>query len=537
MILGAIGLALAVAPIVGAQLAIEHSTRKHAETVTDAVAEEFVANAARVIGSGLNAINLLSLEGVSACDGRALARMRTVTTSVLPVKVAAVVDADGSIRCNQFGSADTIEALSPRQAIAGGNASLRLVRLRSTGSKALMVERALDGGGGLAAFISDEAIDANMLPPVFKDSLVGTLRLIDGAAITHFQPSDVTSRDAAANDPISAEAHSLRFPIAMNLTIPFRVFENRSSELLAYARIGGGIASTLIFALLVYLLRGPPVEIARLREAHARGEFVPYYQPLIDIGSGRLVGCEVLMRWVKPNGTVIEPDSFILLAESSGLAVSMTRSLMRAVRDDLDHAFGARPRLKININLFNDHFVRLKTVRDIVGIFGGASVSFSQLVFELTERLPLRDVRRARVVIRELQALGARVALDDAGAGHGGLAYLHHLGVDMVKIDRLFIETIGVGKTAAPIVNSLIKLGHDLGMEVVAEGVETFEQLDYLRRHGADSAQGFLFSPPLPARAFLDLVETMEPVGRDLAAGPAPLPASRRDQPAAVPAA
>ena len=270
-------------------------------------------------------------------------------------------------------------------------------------------------------------------------------------------------------------------------------------------------------ALLIYLLRRPPNDIARMVEAETRGEFVPYYQPVIDIVTGRLVGCEVLVRWVKPDGTVVMPNAFIHLAESSGLAAAMTLSVMSSVRKDLNRAFGARPHLTIAINLFNAHFARLRTASDVERTFRGAAIAPSQLIFELTERLPLRSVARARVVIRQLQAMGARVALDDAGTGHSGLAHLQQLGVDIVKIDKFFVDSIGAGGTAAPIVDSLIRLGHDLGMEVVAEGVETFEQLDYLRGHGCDQAQGYLFSPPLQARAFLDLVEAMEPLGGDAA--------------------
>ena len=533
---------LAVAPIAVTQLLIAQSTHDHARETVREVAEDFVTWSEYAIDRGMQAVDTLALGGISGCGSGDLALMRRTVTSIVAVKEVALVDGDGNPVCNQFGATDAVTSLAPVQPLDDRRASLRYVRLQSTGSIAVMVTRSLPSGHQIAAFVSADAIARGTVPKRLRAHAAGVLKLANGATIGSLHPRDGNVRNVAFTEPgaanvrpprwpdsvgpavgemITADVSSARLPIAMHLAVPYRIFEAANSDLLFYARLGGGLASTLIFALLVYLLRGPPVEIARLREAQARGEFVPYYQPVIDVGTGRLVGCEVLIRWAKPNGAVIEPDSFIRLAESSGLAVPMTRALMHRVREDLDHAFGARRQLKISINLFNDHFARLKTVRDIEGIFSGASVGFDQLVFELTERQPLRDIQRARVIIRELQALGARVALDDAGAGHGGLAYLHQLGVDAVKIDRLFVETIGAGKTAAPIVDSLIKLGHDLHMEVVAEGVETFEQLDYLRRHGADSAQGYLFSPPLPARAFLDLVETMEPVRRGEAMRPA----------------
>jgi sensor c-di-GMP phosphodiesterase-like protein len=162
--------------------------------------------------------------------------------------------------------------------------------------------------------------------------------------------------------------------------------------------------------------------------------------------------------------------------------------------------------------LFDDHFESLRIIRDIETIFGRSQIAYKQVTLEITERQPLANIDRARVVIRRLQELGARVALDDAGTGHGGLAYLQQLGIDVIKIDKLFIDTIDTNDSPSPILDSLIKLGQELGKELVAEGVEAMEQVDYLRSRGVTAAQGFLFAPPLPARAFLDLVAAMDPI-------------------------
>jgi sensor c-di-GMP phosphodiesterase-like protein len=281
-------------------------------------------------------------------------------------------------------------------------------------------------------------------------------------------------------------------------------------QALGYA---GGIAiAGVIIALIVYSFSRPRSAAAEMREAMERGEFIPYYQPVVNIRTGRLIGCEVLMRRQPPEGPIIPPGMFIALAESTGLALPMTRKLMENVRDDLNAAYGERPHLSLSVNLFDDHFESLRIVRDIETIFGGSQIAFRQITLEITERQPLANIDRARVVIRRLQELGSRVALDDAGTGHGGLAYLQQLGIDVIKIDKLFIDTIDAGDHPSPILDSLIKLGQELGMELVAEGVEAVEQVAYLRSRGVTAAQGFLFAPPLPARAFLDLVAAMDPV-------------------------
>jgi sensor c-di-GMP phosphodiesterase-like protein len=249
-----------------------------------------------------------------------------------------------------------------------------------------------------------------------------------------------------------------------------------------------------------------------MRDAMERGAFIPYYQPVVNIRTGRLMGCEVLMRRREPDGSIIPPSMFIALAESTGLALPMTRILMERVRDDLNAVSGARRHLSLSVNLFDDHFESLRIIRDIETIFGRSQIAYKQVTLEITERQPLANIDRARVVIRRLQELGARVALDDAGTGHGGLAYLQQLGIDVIKIDKLFIDTIDTNDSPSPILDSLIKLGQELGKELVAEGVEAMEQVDYLRSRGVTAAQGFLFAPPLPARAFLDLVAAMDPI-------------------------
>jgi sensor c-di-GMP phosphodiesterase-like protein len=364
---------------------------------------------------------------------------------------------------------------------------------------------------GLSAIVSGDALTADVLPRFLRNVAVGSVNLAGNSLVAGFQPAEQPAR-SQNHAAVEARLDSSRYPIGVTSAAPLSAFSAQVGELFTYAQYGSILLSAMVFGLFVYVLRGPPVEIARLREAVRRGEIVPYYQPMVDLRSGRLVGCEVLMRWCRADGTVTGPDEFVRTAEATDLAWPMTLDLMRQVRADLESTFGPRRALKISINLFNAHFGGLRTVNDVRQAFGGSAIAYDQLVFELTEREPLRNIDRAQVVIRRLQELGARVALDDAGTGHSGLAYLHQLGVDVVKIDKLFVDSIAENQTPTPNIDSLIRLGHALRMQVVAEGVETFRQLDYLREHGADIAQGYLFSPPLPARAFLDLVGAMEPL-------------------------
>ncbi|MCR9282398.1 MAG: EAL domain-containing protein [Rhodobacteraceae bacterium] len=237
------------------------------------------------------------------------------------------------------------------------------------------------------------------------------------------------------------------------------------------------------------------------------GEFIPYYQPVMDIESGRLRGCEILMRWRRPNGMIVSPGQFMAYAENNGHIFDMTRHMMRVSSEEIGDLYGDNPDLKLSINLFAGHFLDREIISDIRSIFEKSRISFQQIVVEVTERHPLEDMEFARKIIAELQALGVRVALDDVGTGHGGMAYLQKLGVDIIKIDKMFIDTIGSDDNSTTIVDSMVELADNLGMGIIAEGVEMEEQIDRLLELGVTAAQGYFFAAPMPADEFIAFAE------------------------------
>jgi EAL domain-containing protein (putative c-di-GMP-specific phosphodiesterase class I) len=203
------------------------------------------------------------------------------------------------------------------------------------------------------------------------------------------------------------------------------------------------------------------------------------------------------------------PGTFIDYAEITGLAIPMTLALMQQVRNDLADLCLEMPDTKISINLFAGHFRDTAIVEDVRAIFGGSSVSYRQLVFEITERHPLGNSATADIVISGLHALGCRLAMDDVGTGHSNLAYMQTLGVDVIKIDRVFVDMIKADTTLVPVLDGLITMCRDLGTEIVAEGVETEAQALYLRARGVVMAQGFLFAPALKVGAFKELARAL----------------------------
>src|SRR5450759_1198030 len=150
-------------------------------------------------------------------------------------------------------------------------------------------------------------------------------------------------------------------------------------------------------------------------------------------------------------------------------------------------------------------------VKDVRKILAGSPIKLSQVVLELTERDPIENFTETRQTIAAFQGLGVRIAIDDVGTGHSGLSYMLKLGVDIIKIDKMFVDAIGTDRNSTTIVETLVDLAHNMRMDVVAEGVENFEQVMYLRELGVRSAQGYVFAPPLPGKSFLQLVEAIDP--------------------------
>jgi EAL domain-containing protein (putative c-di-GMP-specific phosphodiesterase class I) len=217
----------------------------------------------------------------------------------------------------------------------------------------------------------------------------------------------------------------------------------------------------------------------------------------------------VLCRWEKKNGEVVPPGAFIEYAEVTGLAIPMTLSLMQQVRNDLADLCVEMPDTKISINLFEGHFRDGTIVEDVQAIFGGSPISFRQLVFEITERRPFENALQAGSVIMALHALGVRLAMDDVGTGHSNLAYMQTLGVDVIKIDRVFVDMIKPETQSVPVLDGLISMCRDLGTEIIAEGVETEAQALYLRGRGVVMAQGYLFAPALKIGAYKELARAL----------------------------
>ena len=240
-----------------------------------------------------------------------------------------------------------------------------------------------------------------------------------------------------------------------------------------------------------------------LRHAIERHELQLYYQPKYDVATETVIGAECLMRWLHPQRGFISPVEFIPLAEETGLILEMGRHVLEeACRQLAEWTSKGLDAGMLAVNVSVQQFRHpgfVEQVRDALSRFG---VAASRIKIEVTESLLMTEQEQATRMLNELRALGLHMSIDDFGTGYSSLSYLRTLPIDELKIDRSFLIDVATSSDSAAIVRAILALAHSLDMEVVAEGVETRDQLDFLREHGCDAFQGFLFSKAVPAPEF-----------------------------------
>lgn len=508
----AVGILLAGAPMAAFNFWLTSLIERQGQDEVDLTARRTIALAERRVAQVLAGLADLNRRGVDSCRAAHLDIMKKTVFATPPVKEISIVGSNGQTLCSD----GSVPSGIPRQVIgsqplAGEGTALDIIRIGEGQEKIVRIRRASTSAPvWLAALIPAEFLISQVATQ--GGPLNGNARMLlrDGTVLAHSGAApDVLEREPRFVS--SRESEKFGLHVIMSLSRASVAESNFDLRELGFV-VTGVIAFVIgAFALLVpWRQHGNPV--ADLERALGNGEFVPYYQPIVDIASGRLRGAEVLMRWRKRDGSVVSPGSFIPLAESSGLILDMTRALMKQARDDIGAAYEFRPELKVNFNLAARHFDNEHIVEDVRAIFEGSPIQFSQIVLELTERQPLENLAAARRVITAIQSLGVKVAIDDVGAGHSGLSYMLKLGVDVIKIDKIFIDALGSDGNSMTIIETLVDLAKNMRMEIVAEGVENFEQAVALREHGVRAAQGYLFAPPLPGSSFLRLVEAIEPV-------------------------
>ncbi len=245
----------------------------------------------------------------------------------------------------------------------------------------------------------------------------------------------------------------------------------------------------------------------QLRRAVERNEFVLYYQPKVDISSGRITGAEALVRWRHPEQGIVSPAKFIPIAEETGLIVEIGQWVLRTACAQIQAWMQlGLPPLSVSVNVSSVQFKQRKVWHAVRGALAHSALPPGQLVLELTESMLMENANDSIEMLNELKEMGLKLAVDDFGTGYSSFTYLSRFPLDELKIDRSFVKGLPQERDSLAIVRAIIAIGRELNLRVVAEGVETKEQLQFLRSRACDEYQGYLCSRPAPPEAFAILM-------------------------------
>ncbi|WP_028619034.1 putative bifunctional diguanylate cyclase/phosphodiesterase [Pseudomonas canadensis] len=245
-----------------------------------------------------------------------------------------------------------------------------------------------------------------------------------------------------------------------------------------------------------------------IRQALEREEFVLHYQPKLDLKSGRIVGAEALIRWFQPRSGWVSPADFIPVAEDSGLIVRLTQWVLRQACEQAQawRAMGLAP-LCISVNISAIDFRQRDFVDNLATLLKQTGLPPTQLELEITESVLMQNVDETVDILNRIKAMGVRLALDDFGTGYSSLSYLRRFPIDVLKIDQSFVHGLKVNSQDEQLISAIIGMGKSLDLNIIAEGVETVEQLKFLQTQLCEEGQGYLFSKAVPSKDFARLLQ------------------------------
>ena len=495
-------------PILAAIMVARDQASEHEEHLVAHLAQgalQRAEQAADQIAAGSRAINALPQGGACSPEGRS--RMRRVDLESTLLQAVAHYDGE-AVDCSSFAGPHRFEIGPPD--VIGALGVRHWTRLRPFDGRSEYI--------GIA--------QGSFMGIIHKDLLLSFVDDVEGLAIGTFNRSSgkmLLSRGAIdprwiapagaqeslfrTDDHVVATARSARYDIGTIAVLP------RSREALLAQRQGivliplGLIAGLFLSVLLVRVLRSRMSMPMMIRSALRGGEFHLVYQPEVDLATGRTTGAEELIRWRRPNGETIPPDNFIGVAEEAGVIRLITARVLELLAEDARAVLRLNPDFRFSVNFSADDLQSPAIFDEVATFVRRAGLGFDNLVIEATER-SFMDLALAQDAIDRLREAGVRVAIDDFGTGYSSLGYLARLKLDVLKIDRLFVQALGTASATSQVINRIVDMAKDLNLKIVAEGIETAEQAEQLRALGVDHAQGYHFGRPMAMDMLLERLQT-----------------------------
>jgi sensor c-di-GMP phosphodiesterase-like protein len=298
---------------------------------------------------------------------------------------------------------------------------------------------------------------------------------------------------------VVAAVRSARYSTIALAAVPIKHLEARTRSAALVLVPTGFVTSALLFWAVLFMVRMQMAMPSVIKAALRRHEFFIVYQPIVNLKTMQWVGAEALIRWRRPTGEMMRPEMFVQVAEEAGLIQRVTREVFRLVASDAAAIFASHPDFHIAINLSATDMQSAETMELLADLARDTRARPGNLCVEATER-GLLNADVGRDMVRKLRSSGVRVALDDFGTGYSSLSYLETFELDYLKIDKSFIDKIGTEAATSQVALHIIQMAKDLRLEMVAEGVETEAQAQFLRDRGVQYAQGWLFAKPMDFR-------------------------------------
>ena len=463
-----------------------------------ALAQRVLARSESVAAEVRSALDALGdLEPGSYCSQSALKRFSDVLLGAHYLRAVGGLSPEGRA-CSSAGAfAETAALPQPVWTHSGFSAYLAIGRALGLPENSAAIFR------GRAFAAVDPAVLVDVMPP--PGVHVALLDIASGRAIAATRGADLPAMAAARSSDAPRETASAVFVARRHARAPVAAvasgehvapLERWRAESLVWIALAGFFGLLGGFAATAFARHRLSPE-ADLRRALARGELAVFYQPIVELATGRCAGAEALARWRRPDGTLMRPDLFVPLAEETGLVLALTDRVLENVLADLGELLRSEP-ICVSINLSARDVVSTRVLDLAERALRAAGVPARRIAFEATER-GFVDTGSAAQALRRYRAAGHRILIDDFGTGYSSLAQLQNLEVDAIKIDKSFVDVIGTGAAARSVVPHIVRMAKTLGLELVAEGVETEEQAAYLRERGVEYGQGWLFGKPMPA--------------------------------------
>jgi len=507
----AVGLGAVLAPILLSVHLARQQSLDGEMTRLRGYASDVLRRADTTADQQLRATITLDKAHLPPCSPQEVDLMRHIAITSDYLQVVGRVSGDQLI-CSSLGIGKPIP-LGPVSFFAKAGTGIRTgVRLPFAGNQPLLAGQS----GNFASIISpslpiDVATEGPGVSIVLFLSSTGRLITASGPVHASWLTAGRNASQAEFTDgkSIVVVVRSSHTDLAALAAAPRSAVDHRVRAFALYFVPIGILCGLVLAAAVFYLSRSRLSMPGLLRAAARRHEFFVEYQPIVDLDSRRCVGAEALVRW-RRHGEVIRAESFIQVAEETGIVTLITERVLADVAADLPTLLRADPGFRIGINLSAPDLespATLPRLERMIHLSGAAPVN---IVVEITERGLLQGTA-AQDMVRSLGALGFDIAIDDFGTGYSSLSRLATLRLNFLKIDKSFIDPIGTDSVTSQVVLHIIELAHSLGLEIVAEGVETEEHARFLQERGVRLAQGWLFARAMPLPALLRFMESSTP--------------------------